>query len=329
MAPWCGSAECEKAVSAANGATIRVIPFDSPDEPGACVVGRPTERAARPLRPRLLGSADGRHASERTTQAMAILCRDIGLLLLQAPHTGSTSLGTLLRTELGGEMLVEERVRDARGRIVLRQKHQTLAQLLEAGLVTPEQREDLLVVVGVRNPFDLVVTEYARNREAGAISAPQRLLRRLPGLGADFTPADVERFVRRRYEPGLPVPDRRPAARSYPVDWTAGADHVIRFEAMQDGPRRGAAPGGGHRAGTSCRTATPRSRARSSDYRALYTRPGACHRGAGLRPRARAARLRLRRLSAAATATTPRRLEGVGCARAILRRRTSGRLKRG
>jgi prolyl-tRNA synthetase len=45
MAPWCGSADCEKAVSAANGATIRVIPFDSPDEPGACVAdGRPSER---------------------------------------------------------------------------------------------------------------------------------------------------------------------------------------------------------------------------------------------------------------------------------------------
>jgi prolyl-tRNA synthetase len=45
MAPWCGSAECEKAVSTANGATIRVIPFDSPDEPGACVVDdRPSER---------------------------------------------------------------------------------------------------------------------------------------------------------------------------------------------------------------------------------------------------------------------------------------------
>ena len=45
LAPWCGSAECEKAVSAQNGATIRVIPFDSPDEAGACVVdGRPSER---------------------------------------------------------------------------------------------------------------------------------------------------------------------------------------------------------------------------------------------------------------------------------------------
>jgi len=45
LAPWCGSAACEKAVSAENGATIRVIPFDSPDEPGACVIdGAPSER---------------------------------------------------------------------------------------------------------------------------------------------------------------------------------------------------------------------------------------------------------------------------------------------
>jgi hypothetical protein len=163
---------------------------------------------------------------------MAILCRDIGLLLLQAPHTGSTSLGTLLRTELGGEMLVEERVRDARGRIVLRQKHQTLAQLMAAGLVTPEQRANLLVVVGIRNPFDLVLTEYARNREAGSISAPQRLLRRLPGASRDFSPRDFERFVQRRYEPGrlFRLFGRRPFV---PTDWTAGADHLIRFEQMQ------------------------------------------------------------------------------------------------
>jgi hypothetical protein len=165
---------------------------------------------------------------------MAILCRDIGLLLLQAPHTGSTSLGTLLRTELGGEMLVEARIRDERGRIVLRQKHQTLAQLIEAGLISPELRRELLVVVGVRNPFDLVVTEYARTREAGAISAPQRLLRRIPGRGSDFSRSDFERFVRRRYTPGrlFRLLGRRPFV---PVDWTAGADHIIRFEAMQDG----------------------------------------------------------------------------------------------
>ncbi len=45
MAPWCGSAECEKAIAAENGATVRVIPFDSPDEAGTCLVdGRPSAR---------------------------------------------------------------------------------------------------------------------------------------------------------------------------------------------------------------------------------------------------------------------------------------------
>jgi hypothetical protein len=165
---------------------------------------------------------------------VAILCRDIGLLFLQAPHTGSTSLGTLLREDFGGVKLLEDRVRDDQGRIVLRQKHQTLPQLLAAGLITPQERAHLLVVVGVRNPYDLVLTEYARNREAGTISAAQRLIRRLPGISDDFSAPDFERFVVRRYTPNAlyRALGRRPMV---PVDWTQDADHIIRFEAMQDG----------------------------------------------------------------------------------------------
>ena len=200
---------------------------------------------------------------------MAILCRDIGLLLLQAPHTGSTSLGTLLRKELGGEMLVESRVRDRRGRIVLRQKHQTLAQLIDAGLITPEQRRELLVVVGVRNPFDLVLTEYGRNREAGAVSAPQRLLRRIPGLSDDFSSPDFERFVKRRYQPSAiyRLLGRRPFV---PVDWTDGADHIIRFEQMQAGLDEALGKVGvsdAHR----LPHRNPTASRRDQDYRRLYT----------------------------------------------------------
>jgi prolyl-tRNA synthetase len=45
LAPWCGDVECEKRIGAETGATIRVIPFDSPDEAGACVSdGKPSER---------------------------------------------------------------------------------------------------------------------------------------------------------------------------------------------------------------------------------------------------------------------------------------------
>ncbi len=45
MAPWCGGDECEKQINADTGATIRVVPFDSPDEAGTCLVDdRPSER---------------------------------------------------------------------------------------------------------------------------------------------------------------------------------------------------------------------------------------------------------------------------------------------
>ena len=38
LAPWCGSAECEKQINAETGATIRVIPFDGPEEKGKCMI---------------------------------------------------------------------------------------------------------------------------------------------------------------------------------------------------------------------------------------------------------------------------------------------------
>ena len=45
LAHWCGDGACEKQISADTGATIRVVPFDSPDEAGSCVRdGRPSQR---------------------------------------------------------------------------------------------------------------------------------------------------------------------------------------------------------------------------------------------------------------------------------------------
>jgi len=37
MAPWCGDTKCEKQINEEIGATIRCIPFDSPDEKGKCL----------------------------------------------------------------------------------------------------------------------------------------------------------------------------------------------------------------------------------------------------------------------------------------------------
>ena len=45
MAHWCGEADCERRVGEETSASIRVVPFDSPDEAGHCIAdGRPSER---------------------------------------------------------------------------------------------------------------------------------------------------------------------------------------------------------------------------------------------------------------------------------------------
>ena len=46
MAHWCGSGDCEKQINNETGASIRVIPFDSPAEEGACLIdgGASTQR---------------------------------------------------------------------------------------------------------------------------------------------------------------------------------------------------------------------------------------------------------------------------------------------
>jgi len=46
MAHWCGAAACEKRINEETGATIRVIPFDAPADPGRCLIdgGAATDR---------------------------------------------------------------------------------------------------------------------------------------------------------------------------------------------------------------------------------------------------------------------------------------------
>ena len=45
MAHWCGDQACEQQVNTETGATIRVIPFDAPAEPGKCLVnGKPSDK---------------------------------------------------------------------------------------------------------------------------------------------------------------------------------------------------------------------------------------------------------------------------------------------
>ncbi len=163
---------------------------------------------------------------------MAIICRDVGFLFLQAPHTGSSAIGRALRKQLACTRLVHDYARDEAGRIIMRRKHQTLSQLLATSTITAGERPNLFVAAGVRNPFDLVVTEYARGID---LDAPDDADERkdLDAWLPEPSPVDFERFVRRRYAAGLARRATRRRRRGLPSDYTEGVDFIIRFERMQ------------------------------------------------------------------------------------------------
>ena len=91
---------------------------------------------------------------------MAVLCRDLGLLFVLNPATGSTAIGNLPREKYGAEWLPADDTPS------VRKKHSTLRELMDAGLVSAEERSRLGVVTSVRNPYDRLVSIYAKR--AGA-----------------------------------------------------------------------------------------------------------------------------------------------------------------
>ena len=87
---------------------------------------------------------------------MAILCRDLGLVFVLNPATGSTAIADLLRARHGGAWLPGE---DRPG---VRKKHSTLRDLMAAGLLDGDLRQRPLVATTVRNPYDRLVSIHAK-----------------------------------------------------------------------------------------------------------------------------------------------------------------------
>jgi hypothetical protein len=167
---------------------------------------------------------------------VALLVPDLGLLFIMTPHTGCTAIGELLQERFGARFVPPEDVLGPDGRVVVPRKHTTLAQLIDAGLITSEQRSRLVVAAGVRNPFDEQVSHYThREREYKARRDDPETRRKLVGdrpPPPPPRPIDFETWLRRRYvaRPWHRLLGRQPHR---PVEFTDGADAVIRFERLQ------------------------------------------------------------------------------------------------
>jgi hypothetical protein len=165
---------------------------------------------------------------------MAVLCRDLGLLYVLNPATGSTAIGSLLRERYGGEWLPAE------NRPNVRKKHSTLRELLDAGLLGLEEREKLCVATNVRNPYDRLVSIYWKRMRIGAEqladpgfwihrhAKPDRIAEVEWIKRHDFSSWIRRRFVR-NWLPRL-VRGQSPSVYARFVD---GVDIVLRHERLQ------------------------------------------------------------------------------------------------
>ncbi|TVR18845.1 MAG: hypothetical protein EA391_01660 [Balneolaceae bacterium] len=91
---------------------------------------------------------------------MAVLCKDLNLLYICIPKTGSTTMANFLISNCGGNWVPEKHQFNEKGQIVLDKKHCKISDLIKHGYYTEDEIKSLDVFATIRNPFDLVLSNY-------------------------------------------------------------------------------------------------------------------------------------------------------------------------
>ncbi|MFV2062780.1 MAG: hypothetical protein ACC726_04610 [Chloroflexota bacterium] len=183
---------------------------------------------------------------ERRT--MALLARNLGILFIMAPHTGSTAIGKVLLEDFGAQYLPEREALDAAGKSIPR-KHTSLPQLIDSGILDgafddPAERKRLVIVSTIRNPFDSNVSSWHRwYRKLDpnhvefnpSFSDRARGSARQPPSDIEEARVDFEDWLTSRYQPSRLMRLRGQYKRAYTFRWTLGSDVVLQHEQLQDG----------------------------------------------------------------------------------------------
>ena len=170
---------------------------------------------------------------------MAIISRAHGLLFIMTPRTGCTAIGDLLRDKLEGEYLPETDIVDPRGLIILGHKHNSVHELLEHGLLTPQEKAGLFTFTAVRNPFDSLVSLYVKlaSTYQYLLDEKDAFIHRDPGYIDEMNWCRTHSFdewIERRYAPRRVLRFFRVRRRASMFErYIEGADYVMRFERLQ------------------------------------------------------------------------------------------------
>ena len=92
---------------------------------------------------------------------MAVLCSSEKLLFIMVPGTGCSVVGNYLIEHFDWQHLPEFDI-VFEGKVIVDKKHNTISELLEHGLLTPELMSNYFSFATVRNPYDRLVTYYQR-----------------------------------------------------------------------------------------------------------------------------------------------------------------------
>lgn len=177
---------------------------------------------------------------------MALLTRQLDILFIMAPHTGSTAIGSVLLDDFEAEYLPAEETVDAAGKTIPR-KHTSLPQLVDSGILDgafddPADRERLVIVSTIRSPFDSLVSSWHRwYRKLDpthveynpAFAERAKGSARKPPSDIDEARADFEAWLIERYQPTRWMRLRRQYKRAYTFRWTVGSDVVLKHEQLQ------------------------------------------------------------------------------------------------
>jgi hypothetical protein len=206
---------------------------------------------------------------------MAIVCREYNLLFIMTPRTGCTAVGKLLCDHYGGKFVPSEDILASNGMIAVQQKHSTLRELIQHGLLGPEESSALLKLTAVRNPFDSLVSLYFKQRfmYASLLGNPASWVNRSPRYAESMKYAQTHSFNQWVFK----VCYRKLAknllgfrSAMFP-EHTQGMNIVLRYERLERDLRDTFA-----RAGIPWKADLPRvnetTERRNREYRSFYSR---------------------------------------------------------
>jgi hypothetical protein len=168
---------------------------------------------------------------------MAVICRDHRLLFLLNPRTGGTAVSAALQQHCGGQQIPEHDVLAPDGSLVLQAKHNTLDDLIEHGLLTPGEIDELTVVTTVRNPFDSLYSLYLKMRDR----YPPWLEERRPWIVSNpwmvrsiqfCQDHSFDQWVRHEYTRAAAATLARRRVATMHEGYAKHADVVLRFERL-------------------------------------------------------------------------------------------------